>query len=80
MRAAPIEQIDLKGRVLASRFAVEQGLKDDGTPKIRAVDDETRAGINSRCQAAEKLQTQGVDLLFQVAKRFVCFSSSAPHV
>ena len=34
----PVEQCDLGSMLLAPRFAVEQGLKKDGSVKIRAVD------------------------------------------
>ena len=37
---------DFDGLLLAKRFSVEQGVRDDGTVKIRAIDDETSSGMN----------------------------------
>ena len=47
---------------IARRFSVEQGVKPDGSLKVRAVDDESRNGVNGVTDATEKLSTQGVDL------------------
>jgi len=37
-RPVPVEECDLSGTLLTPRFGVEQGLKPDGSVKVRAVD------------------------------------------
>ena len=57
--------------LLAPRFAVEQGVKQDGSSKIRAVDDETRIGVNPCCEATERLKTESIDALLAVVEQYV---------
>ena len=56
--------------LLAARFGVEQGLTDTNTKKIRPVDDMSASGVNACCSLEEKLSNDGVDTLFQVARKF----------
>ena len=46
------DEVDLSKIVLSPRFGIHQGYKSDGAPKIRAIDDFTRSGINA-CTAAQ---------------------------
>ena len=45
------------------------GIKADGLPKVRAVDDMTASMINESTQQGEKLKCETLDLLFEVSKR-----------
>ena len=65
----PSQFVDLSSIRLAKRFCVDQGLKADGSKKLRAVDDMTHGGQNPCTQACEKLHTEGVDLLFLVMQQ-----------
>ena len=47
-----------------------RGVKADGAPKIRAVDDESRGGVNAACQPAERLQLDGADVLVDAIRFF----------
>ena len=76
----PVAQVDLSAVNLAPRFGVEQGLKPDGSMKIRAVDDETINGSNSCCQPGEKLRMDGVDMLIAVLQMFVTIAQVLPHL
>ena len=60
----PVSDLDLSKVLLAQRFGVEQGVKDDGSVKIRCIDDETRAGVNPCTQPSEKLKLDMIDSLF----------------
>ena len=42
-----------KDKILSPRFAVEQGLKPDGSLKIRPIDDFTASGCNAHTIPAE---------------------------
>ena len=44
------------------------GLKADGRPKVRAVDDMTASGVNESTQQGEKLKCETLDLLFEVSR------------
>ena len=59
---------DFNEEIISPRFGVEQGLKPDGSRKIRAVDDCTRSGINGATQPAVKLFVEGADMLIEVMK------------
>ena len=72
----PIEDIDLSDIVLAPRFAVVQGVRDDGSIKVRAVDNETVCQNNSCCQPCEKLQYDGLDKFWALLKT-VCAAIGA---
>ena len=66
----PYQPDDLRGVVVNSRFGVEQGVTDKGTPKVRPVDDFSASGVNKCCEPTERLQHDGVDSLFQLTKLF----------
>ena len=76
----PVECVDLSSIILAPRFAVVQGLKPDGTPKIRAVDDETRSGCNGCCQPCEKLSVDSIDSLVSLMQMFAKATGVLPHL
>ena len=54
--------VDLDGRVFSPRFCIEQGVRADGTQKLRAVDDFTRGGCNPCTAASEKLHYDNLDV------------------
>ena len=64
----PADAEDDEGRVLTPRFAVVQGCKADGTPRVRSIDDCTASRINRATQPQEKMRHNTVDALFEVAK------------
>ena len=74
----PIEQVDLQNVLLASRFGVEQGVREDGTPKIRAVDNETDNGLNEATSATEKNHNDSLDMLFVVVRLLFVSSGLLP--
>eukprot|EP00969_Alexandrium_andersonii_P331894 14667971-Alexandrium_andersonii.AAC.1 len=49
--------------LLARRFSRHQGEKPDASPKLRAVDDMTRSGVNGACLQAEHLHNCSIDQL-----------------
>ena len=53
---------------LSPRFAVEQGVKPDGSTKIRPIDDLTRSGCNAATETTEKLSYESLDLLMTVLR------------
>jgi hypothetical protein len=53
---------------LSPRFGVEQGLKADGSSKIRPIDDLTRSGCNAATSPSEKLQYESLDTLLAVGR------------
>ena len=69
---------DLRHVVLTPRFSVEQGLRPDGSLKIRACDDCTRSGVNCCVQACEKLRHDSIDCLFECCRRYVERVGHAP--
>jgi hypothetical protein len=52
-----ISKLDLENISIARRFGVEQGLRPDGTVKVRPVDDESASGINGCTQRTENCKT-----------------------
>jgi hypothetical protein len=56
-------------------ISVEQGLKRDGSIKIRSVDDETSCGTNLCVKPAEKLKCDGIDVLAALASLLHSFGS-----
>ena len=67
------------GRVrLSPRFSIVQGVKPDGAPKVRVVDDESRGGINSACQPAERLLLDGADVLVDALRCYHGLRGHAP--
>ena len=61
---------DLSKVRLSPRFSIIQGVKEDGAPKIRVVDDESRGGVNAACQPVERLQLDGADVLVDAIRYF----------
>ena len=74
----PLSQIDTSLIAIARRFGVEQGTKPDGTTKVRPVDDETAAGVNPACAAAERLRVHGIDCLMALVKQFILALGCVP--
>ena len=73
-----ITQVDLDKVVLARRFSVEQGTKADGSPKLRAVDDESANGTNSCCAQTEKPACDSMDAFVRSIVRFSRKTGVAP--
>ncbi|CAK0862125.1 unnamed protein product [Prorocentrum cordatum] len=65
----PLRDVCLDGAVIAPRFAVEQ-LREDGSSKLRLVDDMTKARINEATRPQERLHHDAVDALFEAARIF----------
>ena len=61
---------DLAECIIAPRFGVQRGHNADGCPKIRAVDNETEAGVNQCCGVSEKLSMDGIDALVELLHSF----------
>jgi hypothetical protein len=68
----------LNALVVGRRFSREQGLRSDGTPKLRAVDDETACGTNSTSQPSARLRCDGADALVTVALFFLLLTGEVP--
>ena len=64
----PVTQEDIEDYSFSPRFCIEQGVRSNGLPKLRAIDDFTRSGINELTLPSEKLKCDGLDTLFQTAK------------
>ena len=75
----PAEQVDLSQVRVSKRFGLEQGLRPDGTQKIRCVDSCTESGINPCTEATEHLTTDGLDHLFAVMQRVWLDFGVVPH-
>ena len=76
----PLSSINIDEVAIASRFSVEQGVRSDGSRKIRAVDDESAAGINPACAASERLKLDGLDKLIALVRHFVVVSGCVPEL
>ena len=59
----------MKDKILSPRFAVAQGVKPDGSLKIRPIDDFTASGCNAHTVPAEKLKCDTLDLLLASMRR-----------
>ena len=64
----------------AKRIAVQQGMRADGTVKVRAVDDLTRSGTNACTEVTEKLSCDGVDTFVGLLRAYQRESGVAPHI
>ena len=71
---------DLSDIRLSPRFGVEQGLKADGSIKIRAIDDCTRSGINECCEPCRKLKVDGADALLASIRKFQSMTGISPEL
>ena len=72
--------IDLNNICISPRFGVDQGLKADGSQKVRCVDSCTESGVNPCTQATEHLMPDGLDVLFEVMRWFAVVMCVIPHV
>ena len=73
----PFSDACLDGAVIAPRFAVEQ-LRENGSSKLRLVDDMTKAKINEATRPQERLHHDAVDALFEAARIFQEVAGRAP--
>ena len=64
------DQVDSESLLLAKRFSVEQGTRADGSTKIRAVDDESRSGVNGCTQGGDKIKCGGLDALVGAVREY----------
>ena len=74
------DEIDLSNISIASRFGVEQGTREDGSIKVRAIDDESAAGLNPACVPTERLRVHGIDKLIAIIQYFVLTIGCVPHL
>ena len=44
-----VNEINLHQTLITKRFGIEQGMRKDGTTKIRAIDDASASGLNGCC-------------------------------
>ena len=63
-----VEACEIDNIVIAKRSAVEQGVKDDGSIKKRAIDDETASGVNMCTEGGDKIICHSKDVLMQAIK------------
>ena len=73
----PLDAVDLKGAVLTPRFGVWQ-TREDGSERMRLVDDKSRSLINGATQPRERLRHEAIDDLFGACKAFVERVGEAP--
>ena len=66
----PVEEFDLSSVLLSPRFVVEQ-LKEDGSVKLRMIDDFSRSGCNDAVRPCERLAYDGVDALFALSQQLM---------
>ena len=66
-----LEPEDVSGTRISPGFCVEQGLKEDGSLKLRAIYDLSRSGVNACTEAVEKLSYDSIDALFAVSRSFM---------
>ena len=50
---------------------MEQGLKPDGSTKVRPVDDLSASGVNECTQPSDRIRHDGIDALFALAQEMV---------
>lgn len=74
---APLSAVELDGAVLSPRFGVRQS-REDGSEKLRLVDDMSRSRINAASQPTERLGHEAIDALFGTCKAFVTRVGEAP--
>jgi len=63
-----LDGIDLDSVSISPRFGVEQGVREDGTTKVRAVDNFTESKCNACTAPTEKLKYDTLDAFFEVLK------------
>ena len=64
-----LKDMEFEQFVMSRRFSRVQGVKADGSPKIRAVDDCTGSGLNATASPTEKLHHHHLDQLLRVAEK-----------
>ena len=75
----PLADVCLAGAVVAPRFAVAQQ-REDGSTKLRLVDDMSRSMVNEATQPQERLRYDGVDLLCTACRLFRSHAGVSPHL
>ena len=70
--------LDMDSCNIAQRFSVEQGVKQDGSLKVRPCDDMTGSGINGCTQPCEKLRNDSANALVVCIRLLASLSKSAP--
>ena len=73
-----VSDLDLESVLLARRFSVEQGVRSDGSPKVRGCDDMSGNGLNPCFRACEKLGNDRLDKLAALVTLFFRTVSSLP--
>ena len=63
-----VNEINLHQTLITKRFGIEQGIRKDGTMKIRAIDDASASGLNGCCKPTEKLFCNNLDDLTETAR------------
>ena len=79
-KPVPFDQAELGQASVAPRFAVQQGLRSDGSAKIRPVDDMSSSGVNRCCQPTERLRNDGIDMLMATAQFLFLSFGVLPHL
>ena len=74
------EDVDLTTIRVSQRFAVEQGVRPDGSQKIRCVDSCTESGLNPCTEATEHLSPDGLDTLFELMRYMWLYLGVVPHI
>ena len=64
-----ITELDHRSILLMPSFSVEQGLREDGSLRLRSIGDATRSGTNGTCRPREKLHNDGLDSLVATIRR-----------
>ena len=78
--ACPREEVDLEAVRISQRFGVNQGMREDGSEKVRCVDSCTESGINPCTEATEHLSPDGIDHLFEIMRTIWCMMGVIPHI
>ena len=65
-----IDRKDFDRLLLARRFSVEQGMREDGSIKIRATDDETDSCLNLCTEGGDKIKCNGLDALVDAIHQY----------
>ena len=76
----PCSDIDMDTVRISQRFAVAQGVKEDGSPKVRCVDSCTESGINPCTEGVEHLSPDGLDKLFEIMRWMWCYMNMVPQL
>jgi len=76
----PVAEVNLDRCLLSRRFSREQGLKPDGSLRLRAVDDETSSGTNEAAAAGEQFHHDHLDALVQLVILFVVLTGVVPDL